>query len=415
MPSMMRHAPTLAAPGWMPVRMAGALRGRHDGGWLAPSPAPDVHAPSGALDYIASPMNSPQLQRGVFFALLAIVTVAFIWILMPFFGAVLWGVALAILFTPLYKWLLRKFPGRKNTAALLTLAICLVIVILPLAMIGVSLVQQVAVVTQDIRTGQINFAAYFQQILGAMPRWVMNILDRFDLGNMASLEARITAGAAQGSQVVAGQALTIGQNTFDFFVSFFVMLYLLYFLMRDGAALSKTVRDALPLAKPHTHYLLNKFTTVIRATIKGNVAVAIAQGTLGGLAFWFLGVQGALLWAVLMAFLSLLPAVGAALIWGPVAVYFLATGRIWQGLVLIFVGVFVIGLVDNILRPILVGKDTQMPDYIVLMSTIGGMALFGINGFVIGPVIAALFMAAWSLFANSGDVGDHHNDKGTPI
>ena len=360
-------------------------------------------------------MNSPQLQRGVFFALLAIVTVAFIWILMPFFGAVLWGVALAILFTPLYKWLLRKFPGRKNTAALLTLAICLVIVILPLAMIGVSLVQQVAVVTQDIRTGQINFAAYFQQILGAMPRWVMNILDRFDLGNMASLEARITAGAAQGSQVVAGQALTIGQNTFDFFVSFFVMLYLLYFLMRDGAALSKTVRDALPLAKPHTHYLLNKFTTVIRATIKGNVAVAIAQGTLGGLAFWFLGVQGALLWAVLMAFLSLLPAVGAALIWGPVALYFLATGRIWQGLVLIFVGVFVIGLVDNILRPILVGKDTQMPDYIVLMSTIGGMALFGINGFVIGPVIAALFMAAWSLFANSGDVGDHHNDKGTPI
>jgi len=101
--------------------------------------------------------------------------------------------------------------------------------------------------------------------------------------------------------------------------------------------------------------------------------------------------------------------------WGPVAVYFLATGRIWQGLVLIFVGVFVIGLVDNILRPILVGKDTQMPDYIVLMSTVGGMALFGINGFVIGPVIAALFMAAWSLFANSGDVGDHHNDKGTPI
>jgi predicted PurR-regulated permease PerM len=186
------------------------------------------------------------------------------------------------------------------------------------------------------------------------------------------------------------------------------MLYLLYFLVRDGATLSKTMRDAVPLAKPHTHYLLNKFTTVIRATVKGNVAVAIAQGTIGGLAFWFLGVQGALLWAVLMAFLSLLPAVGAALIWGPVAIYFLATGHFWQGGVLIFVGVFVIGLVDNILRPVLVGKDTQMPDYIVLMSTIGGMAIFGINGFVIGPVIAALFMAAWSLFADSGHVGNGH-------
>jgi len=360
-------------------------------------------------------MNSPQLQRGVFFALLAIVTVAFIWILMPFFGAVLWGVALAILFTPLYRWLLRKFPRRKNTAALSTLAICLVIVILPLAMIGVSLVQQVLVVAQDIRTGQINFAAYFQQILGALPRWVMNILERFDLTNMASLESRITAGAAQGSQIVAGQALTIGQNTFDFFVSFFVMLYLLYFLLRDGPALSKTVRDALPLAKPHTHYLLNKFTTVIRATIKGNVAVAAAQGIIGGVTFSLMGLQGSLLWGALMAFLSLLPAVGAALIWGPVAIYFLAVGAIGKGLGLIFVGVFVIGLVDNILRPLLVGKDTQMPDYIVLMSTIGGMALFGINGFVIGPVIAALFMAAWSLFANSGDIGDRHDEKGTPI
>jgi predicted PurR-regulated permease PerM len=132
------------------------------------------------------------------------------------------------------------------------------------------------------------------------------------------------------------------------------------------------------------------------------VAVAIAQGAIGGIAFWLLGVQGALLWAVLMAFLSLLPAVGAALIWGPVAIYFLATGHFWQGGILIFVGVFVIGLVDNILRPVLVGKDTQMPDYIVLMSTIGGMAIFGINGFVVGPVIAALFMAAWSLFVESG-------------
>ena len=346
-------------------------------------------------------MNSPQLQRGVFLALLAAVTLAFIWVLMPFFGAVMWGVALAILFTPLFKRLLRKMPRRRTLAALATLTICLVIVILPLAMVGVSLVQEIATVTQSIRSGQINFANYFQQIFDATPRWLITLLERFNLGNMDAWQTRISAGAAQGSQVIASKALTIGQNTFDFLVSFFVMLYLLFFLLRDGAALSAMMREAMPLAKPHTHYLLNKFTTVIRATIKGNVAVAIAQGTLGGLAFWFLGVQGSLLWAVLMAFLSLLPAIGAALIWGPVAIYFLATGHIWEGSVLIFVGVFVIGLVDNILRPLLVGKDTQMPDYIVLMSTIGGIALFGINGFVIGPVIAALFMAAWSLFIDT--------------
>ena len=367
------------------------------------SKAPQPTRAGLSLGYSPNHMNSPQLQRGVFLALLFAVTAAFVWVLMPFFGAVMWGVALAILFTPLYNLLLKKMPKRRTLAAMATLAICLVIVILPLALVGVSLVQEVALVAQNIRSGQINFANYFQQILAALPRWLLSLLERFNLGDMAAWEARITAGAAAGSQLVAGKALTIGQNTFDFLVSFFVMLYLLFFLLRDGAPLSKTVRDALPLAKPHTHYLLNKFTTVIRATIKGNVAVAIAQGTIGGLSFFFLGVQGALLWAVLMAFLSLLPAVGAALIWGPVAIYFLATGHLWQGGVLIFVGVFVIGLVDNILRPLLVGKDTQMPDYIVLMSTIGGIAVFGINGFVIGPLIAALFMAAWDLFAISNE------------
>ena len=138
---------------------------------------------------------------------------------------------------------------------------------------------------------------------------------------------------------------------------------------------------------------------MIRATVKGNIAVAVTQGALGGVIFWILGIQGALLWAVLMAFLSLLPAVGAGLIWLPVAIYFLATGNIWQGVILVAFGVLVIGLVDNVLRPLLVGKDTKMPDYVVLISTLGGLSLFGINGFVIGPLIAAMFIATWALFA----------------
>ncbi|NDZ15768.1 AI-2E family transporter [Variovorax sp. WS11] len=348
-------------------------------------------------------MNSPDLQRTVFLFLLAAVTAAFFWILMPFFGAVLWAIALAILFNPLYKRLLTKMPKRRNLAALATLAICLVIVIIPLAIVTVSLVQEASLVTQRIRTGEINFARYLQQIIGVLPLWLVNLLDRFGLGNMEAMLSRVGQGAAQTGQLIATQALNIGQNTFDFLVSFALMLYMLYFFLRDGAALSKTVREALPMARPHTHFLLNKFTNVIRATIKGNVAVAAVQGALGGLAFWVLGVQGALLWAVLMAFLSLLPAVGAALVWLPVAIYFLATGHVWEGVALIVFGVVVIGLVDNVLRPILVGKDTQMPDYIVLMSTVGGMALFGVNGFVIGPVVAALFMATWDLFASSNE------------
>jgi len=117
--------------------------------------------------------------------------------------------------------------------------------------------------------------------------------------------------------------------------------------------------------------------------------------------FAFLGIQGALFWGVLMAFLSLLPAVGASLIWAPVAIYFMVTGAYGEGIILILFGVLVIGLIDNLLRPILVGKDTKMPDYVVLISTIGGLTTFGLNGFVIGPLIAALFMATWDLFPSA--------------
>ena len=179
------------------------------------------------------------------------------------------------------------------------------------------------------------------------------------------------------------------------------MLYLLFFLLRDEDALSKRIRDAIPLRAELRRDLLLKFTTVIRATVKGDMLVALLQGTLGGLIFWFLGIGAPLLWGVVMAFFSLLPAIGAGLIWIPVAVYLLATGAIWQGVVLIAFGALVVGLVDNFLRPILVGKDTKMPDYVVLISTLGGIATFGLNGFVIGPVIAAMFIAAWDIFSAS--------------
>ena len=346
-------------------------------------------------------MNTPKLQHGFFLTLLAVVTIAFAWVLLPFSGAVLWAVAFAILFTPAFRWLRHRMPGDPTWAALLTLAIGLIIVILPLTMIGFSLVKEIALVRQNIKSGQLNFAAYFQQIFAAAPAWLTSLLDRFDLGDMQSLQERITQGAARISQIVATQALAIGQNTFEFLVSFFVMLYLLFFVLRDGAILSRNIRQALPLAEEQKQALLAKFTTVIRATVKGNVAVALVQGTLGGLAYWFLGVKGALLWAALTAFLSLVPAVGGALVWLPIALYLLATGHTWQGVGLIVWGALVIGSIDNLLRPLLVGKETQMPDYMVLLATIGGIALFGINGFVIGPVIAALFMACWGLFTDA--------------
>ncbi|SCX44203.1 AI-2E family transporter [Nitrosospira sp. Nsp1] len=346
-------------------------------------------------------MNTVELQQKTFLLLLVFVTVAFGWILLPFYGAVFWGSVLAIIFTPFHRRLLAVMNQRQNLAALTTLLLCLIIVILPVTIMTISLLQEGAIVYQGIRSGELNFGAYFQQIMGAMPPWVTNVLDRLGLTNISELQDMLSTGALQGSQFIAMHALSIGQNAFEFVISFGIMLYLLFFLLRDGAALSIRIKQAMPLSMEHKRHLFSKFTTVIRATVKGNVVVAAAQGTLGGIMFSFLGIQGALLWGFVMAFLSLLPAVGAGLIWVPVAVYFLFTGAIWQGVTLIAFGVLVIGLVDNILRPILVGRDTKIPDYVILISTLGGMVLFGLNGFVIGPVIAALFIAAWDLFSSS--------------
>ncbi len=348
-------------------------------------------------------MHPPLLQNRTLLLLLSAVTLAFGAILWPLNGAIFWGVVLAILFTPLHRRLLRRMPRQRNLAALATLGVCLVIVILPVAALSLSLAQEASVAYERVRSGQLNFGAYLQQVLAALPAWALQLLDRLHLTSMAEVQARLAQAGTQASQFLATKALDVGQNTLQFIVSLGVMLYLLFFLLRDGRALAARIREAIPLDAAHKEQLAQKFTTVIRATVKGNIVVAASQGALGGLIFWILGIQGPVMWGVLMAFLSLLPAVGASLIWGPVAIYFLATGATGQAVILTAYGIGVIGLVDNVLRPLLVGKDTKMPDYVVLISTLGGMALFGLTGFVIGPAIAALFVAVWDLFAPTGD------------
>jgi len=340
-----------------------------------------------------------RLEDKAFLILIVAVSLALAWILTSFYGAILWGVVIAMMFAPLYRRLLRKMPERPTIASLIMLLAIVLIVILPLILIAAALTQQGAVVVGKMQSGELNFGKLLQQVLNALPGWATGLLDRFGVASLGDMQEKITAGLVKGSQTIASQAIDIGQSTFGFMVNVVIMLYLLFFFFRDGDGLAGKIKDAIPLRPGLRDELMEKFTIVIRATVKGSLLVALAQGALGGLIFWILGINAALLWAVLMAFLSLLPAVGAGLVWMPVAVYLLATGSFWQGAILIAYGFLVIGLVDNIMRPMLVGKDTKLPDYVVLISTLGGIEAFGLNGFVIGPVIAAMFIAAWEIFS----------------
>ncbi|MEP9380369.1 AI-2E family transporter [Aquabacter sp. CN5-332] len=344
-------------------------------------------------------MQSSNVQQISFVVVVVVVTAAFFWLLLPFFGAVLWAVILAILFNPLQRWLLGMFNGRRNLAAGLSVLACICIVVIPGSMILASLAQEATGLYHRISTREFDPGDIFSRIQEALPSFLRDLLPTFNLDSMGDIGQRLASFLGQASQIIASRALSIGQGTAQFFISLGVMLYVLFFLFRDGRSLAAQIRKTSPLSPHHTESILGKFSEVLQATVKGNVIIAIIQGAIGGVAFWLLGIKGALLWGVLMAMLSLVPAVGAFLVWGPAAAYLLLSGEYLRGAILLGVGMFVIGLIDNILRPPLVGKGTRLPDYVVLVSTLGGLSLFGVNGFVIGPLIAALFVAVWSLLA----------------
>ncbi|MBA1245337.1 AI-2E family transporter [Pseudomonas japonica] len=346
-------------------------------------------------------MNETNLQYKTLLLLLVLVTLAFIWILLPYYGAVFWAVILGILFAPLQRKLIQRYKWSRNVTSVVTLGVCVLVAVLPVIIISALLVQEGTSVYKSIQSGELDVASYMSHFKHALPTPAQHLLDRMGMGNLDGLREKITSRAMQGSEALTSQAFSFGQGTLDFIVSFGVMLYLVFFFLRDGPELVRKVRMAVPLAEHQKRRLQLKFTRVVRATVKGNMLVAISQGALGGLIFWILDIPSALLWAVLMAFLSLLPAVGAGVVWAPVAVYFMLDGEMWRGVVLTLYGIFVIGLVDNVLRPLLVGKDTKLPDYLVLISTLGGLAVFGLNGFVIGPLIAALFVSSWSIFVGN--------------
>jgi predicted PurR-regulated permease PerM len=348
-----------------------------------------------------NPLKSTALEYKSLLTLVLAATLLFGLIIWPFFGAICWAVFIAIVFWPMHRRLLLGSRGHANMAACASLTVVLLIVILPLALMVASVTQEASTLIGKMRSGEIQIGVYFQRALDVLPGWARAVLDRLGIGDLKLLQEKLLTGLGDSGQALTSRAFSIGQGTLDFAIGFFVMLYVLYFLLRDGERLSGEVGRRIPLRQEHTQRLLTQFATVVRATVKGNIVVALIQGALGGVAFLVLGVPGPMLWGAVMALFSLLPAVGAVLVWAPVAAYFFFTGELVKGVGLTLWGVLVIGLIDNFLRPILVGRDTRMPDWLVLVATLGGLVVFGLNGFVIGPVIAAVFLVSWDMLASA--------------
>ncbi|MEO8242280.1 MAG: AI-2E family transporter [bacterium] len=333
-----------------------------------------------------------------FVALTVLVTLAFGWVLWPLFGAVFWAVAFVIVLDPLARRLTDRLGHRRNLASLIMILGFVLLIILPTMVIVSAVVREAADLIDAAKSGKIDLHEMFTSLINVLPGWTKWILQQLGLGDLSAVQASVSTSVGDWIGANAPVVLSFGQTTMGVVVGLGVMLYLMFFLFRDGDAILARLKAAIPMDAAVLNDLLRTFTLVVRATVRGDILVALLQGCLGGLAFWVLGIPAVILWTVLMSFLSLFPVFGAALVWGPAAVFLLASGMIWQGIALILYGTLVISLIDNIARPWLVGQATRMPDYVVLISTLGGIATFGMQGFITGPVVAAMFIAVWTTF-----------------
>jgi predicted PurR-regulated permease PerM len=343
------------------------------------------------------------MERSFFIGLVLVVTFAFLALLAGFFQPIFWAATIGIIFLPIQHFLERRFRGYPSVAAILTVVLLFFTVLVPLLLIASAVVSEAAALYQRIQSGEVDPGAALRWFQDLTP-WLTEHAERFGI-DPSQWPERVSQLAVKGSQFVGSLAISAGQNVANFMVKFFLMLYLLFFVLRDGNAMLEQLIRVLPFGDARERALFAKFAEVSRATIKGTVMIGIVQGVMGGILFASLGIKGAIFWGVVMVFLSVLPLIGASLVWIPAAIFLLVSGAYMKAAIMVFVGTVVIGLTDNLLRPMLVGRDTKMPDYIILLSTLGGLSVFGISGFVIGPIIAALFLSVWAMFAEENGNG----------
>lgn len=343
-----------------------------------------------------SPAILKKVSRNLFFIIVTMTTLAFLGMVGPFLLTVLWAIVLTIIFYGPYGVIRKKIGIRRaNLAAGITTLLVFLFVIVPFVLLSLAIVDQGVGLYESVQSGEMDPTIVLHYFEEKVPQ-AAEILSDYGVA-MEDLKVRLSNMAVEVSQFVANKALTFGGSLINIFVQFTLVLYLFFFFLRDGRSIMRSITNTIPMGNIRERKLFHRFAQVSKATLKGTLVVAAVQGIIGGITFAILGVPAALLCGVAMILLALLPVGGSAIVWLPTAIIFIAQGQVGKGIALILVGALIIGLVDNLLRPLLVGRDTEMPDYLVLISTLGGITAFGLSGFVVGPTIAALFITVWEM------------------
>ena len=315
----------------------------------------------------------------------------------PFIGVLGWAAVLVIVFYPVHQRLVRK-TKRPAISALLSCILVILTILVPVVLVTIAVLNEFSGAVQSLQSNIAYLLDPNSPVTGRPLRWVGQYVDVEQLRSQENLVDRLKG----MSGAIAGRTLGFLGGAIGIIVQMFFVIFTMYYLFRDGDRIFGTIRDALPLNQKQAEAIMARTRDVVGASVYGVFSIAIVQGTLGGLAFWILGLPSALVWGVAMAFLSMIPMLGAFLVWVPAAIYLAATGHWVKAIMLVVWGTLVIGMIDNFLRPKLVGGRTKLHELLIFFAVLGGLQVFGVLGIVLGPVVLAITLALIDVFRAAG-------------
>jgi predicted PurR-regulated permease PerM len=327
--------------------------------------------------------------------ILIVVGLAFFAMLRPFLVSILLAALIAGLIHPVYTWMRRRIWNQPTFCSIICVVLVLLLIILPLtSVLGLLTVQ--ALQFKDTADDTLK------EVMEKGPGWLERLRSHPLIHTIDTEEFDWPAKAAEGAKLMSTLLIKAiaktSQSTFQTVAMSFIMLYTLFYFLIDGPALLKRIKYLSPLKDEYEDQIIEKFLSITRATIKGTLIIGVIQGATGGITFAIFGVGSSVFWGTMMVILSIIPGIGAAFVWAPAAAIKMLTGHIGAGIGILAGGI-VISVSDNFLRPLLIGKDTKMHQLLILFSTLGGIALFGLVGFILGPILAAVFLAVTDIYA----------------
>lgn len=338
----------------------------------------------------------------VFLLLLTFLSIYLLYqILSPFLEPIIWAILLAMVFYPIFNKLQGLLKKKGVLPALIMTGFVFLVIVLPFSLLMVSLASEVIEVYQRVEkmigTGQ--FQSYLEKVREiAVFKWIfMKLNQSIDLSQIDPIQL-LLKNLQQASTFLFNHTTKIVKGLSAFMVGFFFTLLSLYYLFKDGDHLFARLKEIVPLPAKEKDLLIHRFKEMIYATIYGGILIAMIQGVLGGVSFWVLGISSPIFWGTAMALLSFIPIGGTALIWGPASILLLIEGFFLKGFILLGIGVFVISMVDNLLRPFFISTRTKIHPLLLFFAVLGGIEAFGLIGLAAGPLIATLFLTLIEIY-----------------